>query len=184
MIESLVADEFDMTTCQEMAVDHAFALPLALLWPGAGSRPVRTVPININHIQYPLPTPARCHKLGVAIGRAIESFDEDLRVLIIGSGGLSHQLDGERAGFLNREFDLLCLDRIVSDPGALARYSIADIVRLAGAQGTELLTWLAMRGALTGEVTERHHHYHVPVSNTATAVIVLEDRRSAVAMSQ
>jgi len=164
-----------------MAVDHAFALPLTLLWPGKDSRPVRTVPITINHVQYPLPKPARCYKLGAAIGRAIASFDEDLRVLIVGSGGLSHQLDGERAGFINRKFDLLCLDQIVRDPEAIACYSIADIVRLSGAQGTELTTWLAMRAALTGEVTERHHNYHAPVSNTATAVMVLENRSLALA---
>lgn len=181
VIESLVADEFDITMCQEMAVDHAFVLPLALLWPGKNSRPVRTVPITVNHIQHPLPTPARCYKLGAAIGRAIESFDEELRVLIVGSGGLSHQLDGERAGFINKKFDLQCLDQIVHDPEAIARYSVADIVRLSGAQGTEFTTWLAMRAALTGEVTERHHNYHVPVSNTATAVTVLENRRLALA---
>ena len=92
LIESLVADEFDITTCQEMRIDHAFTLPLALLWPGAGMRPVRTVPIVINHVQHPLPTPSRCYKLGAAIGRAIESFDDDSRVVVIGSGGLSHQL--------------------------------------------------------------------------------------------
>jgi protocatechuate 4,5-dioxygenase, beta chain len=181
LIESLVADEFDITTCQEMRVDHAFTLPLTLLWPGKGARPVRTVPVVINHVQYPLPTPKRCYKLGAAIGRAIQSFDDDLRVVVIGSGGLSHQLDGERAGFLNPPFDRLCMDRLVNDPEALARYSVADIVRLAGAQGTELSTWLAMRAALQGTVVERHQSYHVPISNTATAVMVLENAGAAVA---
>ena len=175
LIESLVADEFDITTCQEMRVDHAFTLPLALLWPGAGMRPVRTVPIVINHVQHPLPTPARCYKLGAAIGRAIESFGDDSRVVVIGSGGLSHQLDGERAGFLNPEFDKLCLDQLVNDPVAFTRYSVADIVRLGGAQDTEFTTWLAMRAALGGRVVERHQQYHVPVSNTATAVLLLEN---------
>lgn len=177
LIESLVAQEFDITTCQEMRVDHAFTLPLMLLWPGTGARPIRTVPVVINHVQYPLPTPARCYKFGEAIGRAIESFDEELRVLVIGSGGLSHQLDGERAGFLNPEFDRFCLERLVSDPGALARYSVTDLVRLAGAQGTEFTTWLAMRAALAGPVVNRHQSYQAPISSTATAVMLLENGR-------
>ena len=181
LIESLVADEFDITSCQEMRVDHAFTLPLALLWPGDGRRPVRTVPVVINHVQHPLPTPARCYKLGAAIGRAIESFDEDARVVIIGSGGLSHQLDGERAGFLNPDFDKLCLDHLADDPIAFTRYSVADIVRLGGAQDTEFTTWLAMRAALTGRVIERHRRYHAPVSNTATAVMLLENETPAAA---
>ncbi|HZL96420.1 MAG TPA: class III extradiol dioxygenase family protein, partial [Vicinamibacterales bacterium] len=98
VIESLVNDEFDITSCQEMFVDHAFTVPLALLWPG-DRRPVKTVPVAVNTVQHPLPTPARCFKLGHALGRAIASYPEDLRVVVIGTGGLSHQLDGERAGF-------------------------------------------------------------------------------------
>jgi protocatechuate 4,5-dioxygenase beta chain len=175
LIDSLVNDEFDITMCQEMLVDHAFTVPMSLLWPKSGARPVTTVPIAINTVQFPLPSPARCHKLGKAIGRAIESYDEDLRVIVVATGGLSHQLDGTRAGFINKKFDLMCLQRIVSDPEALAQYSARDLVRDAGAQGVELLTWFAMRGAMTGKVTERHHSYHVPISNTAAAVMVLEN---------
>jgi protocatechuate 4,5-dioxygenase beta chain len=175
LIESLVADEFDITSCQEMLVDHAFTVPMALLWPKPGWRPVRTVPVAVNTVQFPLPSPARCYKLGKAIGRAIESFDEDLRVLVVATGGLSHQLDGERAGFINRTFDHMCLEKIVSEPETLTRYSAHDLVRNAGAQGVELLMWFVMRGALTGEVLEKHHSYHVPVSNTAAAVMVLEN---------
>lgn len=175
LIESLVAGEFDITTCQEMFVDHGFTVPMALLWPKEGSRPVRTVPISVNTVQFPLPTPARCYKFGNAIGRAIESFDEDLRVLVVGTGGLSHQLDGERAGFINKEFDLMCIDKIVNDAQALTRYSTRELVRHSGAQGVELLNWLVMRGALTGEVSEKHSSYHIPISNTAAAVVVLEN---------
>lgn len=176
LIKSLVADEFDITMCQEMLVDHAFTVPMSLLWPTPGSRPVTTVPVAINTVQFPLPSPMRCYKLGKAIGRAIEAYDEDIRVVVIGTGGLSHQLDGERAGFINKKFDLMCLEKIVSDPLTLARYTARDLVRDAGAQGVELLMWFAMRGAMTGQVTEKHHSYHVPVSNTAAAVMLLENK--------
>jgi protocatechuate 4,5-dioxygenase beta chain len=174
MIESLIADEFDMTICQEMLVDHAFTVPMALLWPGKDRRAVRTVPISVNTVQIPLPTPARCFKLGQAIGRALESFPEDQRVVIIGTGGLSHQLDGMRAGFINKKFDRMCIEKIVKDPDYLTTYSVADLIRESGAQGVELLMWLVMRGALRG-VEEIHTSYHVPISNTAAAVMVLEN---------
>jgi protocatechuate 4,5-dioxygenase beta chain len=175
VIESLVADEFDVTTCQEMLVDHAFTVPLALLWPDRSKMTVRTLPISINTVQHPLPSPARCYKLGQAVGRAIESYPEDIGVVVLATGGLSHQLDGQRAGFINKEFDLMCLDKIVDDPLALAKYSIHDLVRLAGTQGVELIMWLAMRGALTGNVAAVHRHYHIPVSNTAAGLLVLEN---------
>jgi protocatechuate 4,5-dioxygenase, beta chain len=175
IIESLVADEFDVTTCQEMLVDHAFTIPLALLWPGADNRPVRTIPIAVNTVQHPLPSPARCFKFGQAVGRAIASYQPDLKVLVVGTGGLSHQLDGKRAGFINKEFDLWCLDKLVSDPAALAGRSSLEIVEEAGTQGVALLNWIAMRGALTGRVSKLHSSYHVPVSNTAGALLVLEN---------
>jgi protocatechuate 4,5-dioxygenase beta chain len=183
LIESLVADEFDVTMCQEMLVDHGFTIPLALLWPEPNARPVRTVPIAINTVQHPLPSPARCLRFGQAIGRAIQSYDCDLDVLVVGTGGLSHQLDGERAGFINREFDLMCMDRLVSDPEALSRYSSLQIVEQAGSQGVELLNWIAMRGALTGEVGKLHSNYHIPISNTASALLVLENRAAASEMT-
>jgi len=175
IINSIVGDEFDVTTCQEMLVDHAFTVPMSLLYPGGGAWPVRVVPVEINTVQHPLPSPARCFKLGQAIGRAIESYDENLRVLIVGTGGLSHQLDGARAGFINKPFDLMCLDRLVDDPEKLTRYSILELVELAGSQGVELLNWLAMRGALPGRVSLVHRNYHIPISNTATGLLVLEN---------
>jgi len=173
LIESLISEEFDLTTCQEMLVDHAFVVPMTLLWPDG--RPIRAIPVAINTVQFPLPTPARCFKLGKAIGRAIESFNEDLRVVVIGSGGMSHQLDGERAGFINRKFDITCLDQIVDDAATLSQMSVAELVLMAGVQGVELLNWLAMRGAMTGSVSEKHRNYHVPISNTAAAVMILEN---------
>ena len=176
IIESVVADEFDPVTCQEMLVDHGFTLPMKLFWPGEEPWPVRVVPVSVNTVQHPLPSPARCLKFGQSIGRAIASYPEDLRVVVIGTGGLSHQLDGARAGFINKEFDLMCMEKIVSDPQALARYSTLDLVRLAGAQGVELMNWLVARGALTGSVEKVHSNYHIPISNTATGMLVLENR--------
>ncbi len=175
LIESLLKDEFDPTTCQEMLVDHAFTIPMALLWPGGGPWPVRTVPICINTVQHPLPSAARCFKLGRAVGRAIERWQSDSKVLIVGTGGLSHQLDGARAGYINRDFDLMCMDRMVHDPAALTRYSNTDLVSLAGSQGVELLMWLAARGALHSRVASLHSNYHIPISNTASAVMLLEN---------
>jgi len=174
IIEQLVNEEFDITSCQEMRVDHAFTVPIALLWPGTQRR-VKTVPVAVNTVQHPLPTPNRCFKLGQALGRAIASYPEDLRVVVLGTGGLSHQLDGERAGFINKEFDLECLEKIVNDPEALTKYTIHDLVRLAGTQGVELIMWLVMRGALSTRVRQVHRHYHIPVSNTGAGLLLLEN---------
>jgi len=174
--KSLVADEFDMTICQEMLVDHAFTIPLSLLWPGANNRPVRTIPISVNTVQHPLPSAARCLKLGQAVGRAIDSYEKDVNVLIVGTGGLSHQLDGKRAGFINKKFDLMCLEALQQHPEQLTGYSNIDLVELAGTQGVEILNWIAMRGALTGRVSKVHSNYHIPISNTASALLVLENQ--------
>ena len=175
VIESLVADEFDIATCQEMLVDHAFTVPLSLLWPERSKMSIKMLPIAVNTVQHPLPSPSRCYKLGQAVGRAIESYPDDLGVVVIATGGLSHQLDGERAGYINKKFDLMCLDKIVADPLALAKYSIHDLVEHAGTQGVELIMWLVMRGALAGKVAKVHSHYHIPVSNTAAGLVVLEN---------
>jgi protocatechuate 4,5-dioxygenase beta chain len=178
LINALVADEFDITICQEMLVDHAVTIPMALMWPGE-HWPIRIVPVSINTVQHPLPSLRRCLNLGRAVGRAIETYAGNLRVMIAGTGGLSHQLDGKRAGFINTKFDQFCMDKIVNEPELLARYSVHNVVEEAGAQGVEFLNWMAMRGALTGRVTEMHRNYHVPISNTAAATMVLENRASA-----
>jgi protocatechuate 4,5-dioxygenase beta chain len=173
VIEQLVADEFDVTTCQRMKVDHALTLPLALFWPGEGPPPVRVVPIAMNHVQHPLPSPKRAYALGESVGRALATWDADVRVVVVGTGGLSHQLDGQRAGFINKPFDLMCMDALVDEPRKLTKYSALDIVREAGAQGTELMAWIAARAALGGKVTKVHSNYHVPISNTAAGLLAL-----------
>ena len=178
LINALVADEFDITMCQDMLVDHAVTIPMALMWPDQNF-PVKIVPVEINTVQHPLPSLKRCLALGRSIGRAIEAYRPDLRVMIVGTGGLSHQLDGKRAGFINKEFDQLCLDKVVGEPEALARYSIHDWVEEAGAQGVEFLNWMAMRGALTGQVREVHRNYHIPISNTAAATVVYTNEKEA-----
>jgi protocatechuate 4,5-dioxygenase beta chain len=173
LIESLVAEEFDLTTCQEMKVDHAFTLPMALLWPDQ-HWPVRVVPVCINTVQAPLPSAARCYRLGEAIGRAVESFDTNERVVVIGTGGLSHQLDGERAGFINKAFDLKFIDRLASDPTWATKFSTHELVEQTGTQGVELLMWLATRAALGAKAHTLHSNYHIPISNTASGLMLME----------
>jgi len=178
LIESLVAQEFDVTTCQEMLVDHAFVVPMQLLWPSGPPWPVRTVPVCINTVQHPLPSAHRCYGLGQALGRAIQAYDEDVNVLVLGTGGLSHQLDGERAGFINKEFDLLCLEKLVDEPEALTGYSNLELVELAGTQGIEILMWIAARATLSSSVAQVYRNYHIPISNTASGVLVMEPGRA------
>ncbi|MFT3720447.1 class III extradiol dioxygenase family protein [Pseudorhodoferax sp.] len=176
VIETLIDAEFDVVTCQEMLVDHACTLPLKLLWP-EGEVPVQIVPVCINTVQFPLPKASRVYALGQAVGRAIASWDSDRRVAVVASGGLSHQLDGERAGFINKPFDLQFLDSLESNPQWATQFSVHELVEKSGTQGVELLMWLAMRGALTAagpKVRRIHTNYHIPISNTATAVMALE----------
>lgn len=172
LIEHLVDREFDITTCQEMLVDHGFALPLKLFWPQGA--PVATVPICINTVQHPLPSARRCYALGQAVGEAIASWDSELKVVVIGTGGLSHQLDGARAGFINKPFDLKFMDSLVRDPEWATQYSIHELVEKTGTQGVELLMWLATRGAVPGPVRKVHTNYHIPISNTAAGMMALE----------
>lgn len=172
LIEHLVDREFDITTCQEMLVDHGFALPLKLFWPQGA--PVATVPICINTVQHPLPSARRCYALGQAVGEAIASWDSELKVVVIGTGGLSHQLDGARAGFINKPFDLKFMDSLVQDPEWATQYSIHELVEKTGTQGVELLMWLATRGAVPGPVRKVHTNYHIPISNTAAGMMALE----------
>jgi len=174
LINALVAREFDVTTCQEMLVDHAVTLPLKLLWPEDGPCPMRIVPVCINTVQYPLPSATRCYKLGQAVGEAIAAWKSDARVLVIGSGGLSHQLDGQRAGFINKDFDLAFMESLINDPKWVTQYSNEELVEKAGTQGVELLMWLAARAALPGAVRKVHANYHIPISNTAAGLMVME----------
>ena len=171
LIDCLIDGEFDLTTCQEMLVDHAFTLPMKLLWPDG--RAPAAVPLCINTVQFPLPGARRVWALGEALGRAIRSWDSEQRVVVIGSGGLSHQLDGQRAGFINKDFDQRFLRSLVDDPTWATRYSIRDLVELSGSQGVELLMWLAARATLGERVRLVHRNYHIPISNTAAATLAL-----------
>jgi protocatechuate 4,5-dioxygenase beta chain len=172
LIDSLIAEDFDLTTCQEMVVDHAFTLPMALLWPSQ-VWPVKVVPVCINTVQFPLPSAKRCYALGEAIGRAVRSWKSDQRVMVLGTGGLSHQLDGQRAGFINRDFDLQFMESLLHDPRWATQYSIHELVEKAGTQGVELLMWLAARWTLGETVRRVHQNYHIPISNTASGLMVM-----------
>lgn len=174
LIERLVADDFDITSCQKMRVDHALTIPFELAWPDAAAWPVRLVPVSINTVQHPLPSAARCLALGRSIHRALAAWHGDERIVIIGTGGLSHQLDGERAGFVNPDYDRFCLDHLARDPEALTQDTVLDIIRKAGSQGVEVLNWIAARGALGPMTREIHRNYHIPISNTAAATLLLE----------
>ena len=174
IIDKVIERDFDLVTCQEMVIDHALSLPLALLWPDQ-KWPVRIVPVCINTVQFPLPSAKRCYALGEAVGDAIRSWQGNERVLIMGTGGLSHQLDGERAGFINKDFDLKFMESLVADPRWATQYSIHELVEKTGTQGVELVMWLAARGALgNGPAKRVHQNYHIPISNTASGLMVLE----------
>ena len=176
LINQLIEREFDLVTCQDMLVDHACTLPLKLFWP-EGECPVSIVPININTVQFPLPSAKRVYALGKAVGEAIANWDSDKKVAVLASGGLSHQLDGERAGFINKAFDLQFMDSLGSNPEWATQFTSLELVEKTGTQGVELLMWLAMRAALTGaapRVREVHRNYHIPISNTATGLMVFE----------
>jgi protocatechuate 4,5-dioxygenase beta chain len=173
--ESLIEQEFDIATCQEMLVDHGFIIPMALMWRHLPKWPVKGIPLAVNTVQHPIPSAQRCFKIGQALRKAIESYPEDLKVVIFGTGGMSHQLQGERAGMINVEYDLQCMDSVINDPEWLASQKTVEIIEQAGTEGVEVIHWLVMRGALHPNVNVVHKHYHVPVSNTGAGVLVLEN---------
>ena len=173
--QSTILDEFDMTIVNRMDVDHGLTVPLSLLFGQPSAWPVKVIPLAVNVVQYPPPTGNRCYHLGRAIRKAVESFDEDLNVMVWGTGGMSHQLQGPRAGLINREFDTQFLDRLTTDPEGLAKLPHLDYVREAGSEGIELVMWLIMRGALEADAREIYRFYHVPASNTAVGHIILEN---------
>ncbi len=173
--QSLIEQDFDLTIVNRMDVDHGLTVPLSLLFGTPRAWPCRVIPFAVNVVQYPPPSGARCYRLGAAIRRAVESFDEDLNVQIWGTGGMSHQLQGPRAGLINREFDTAFLDEIVNDPERLAQRPHLDYLRHAGSEGIELVMWLIMRGALDARVRQVHRFYHVPASNTAVGHLILEN---------
>ena len=173
LAESLILDEFDLTLMYEMDVDHGLTVPLSLVYGQPEEWPVKVIPLAVNVVQYPPPTGHRCFRLGQAIRRAVQSYGEDITVHVWGTGGMSHQLQGPRAGFINKEFDAAFLDRLVSDPEELAKIPHLEYVREAGSEGIELVMQLIMRGALGERAEELYRFYHVPGSNTAVGHIVL-----------
>lgn len=172
--QSLILDEFDMTIVNEMDVDHGLTVPLSLMFGQPGVWPVRVVPLAVNVITYPPPSGNRCWALGEAIARAVVSFPEDLDVQVWGTGGMSHQLQGPRAGLINAEWDNRFLDGLAGEGDALRHLAHIEYLREAGSEGIELVMWLIMRGALGPATRCLHRHYHVPASNTAVGHIVLE----------
>lgn len=173
--QSLILDEFDLTIMNRMDVDHGLTVPLSLMYGQPEAWPARIIPLAVNVIQYPPPTGVRCYRLGQALARAVESYPEKLNVQVWGTGGMSHQLTGARAGLINREFDARFLDQLTADPDSLRALAHADYVREAGSEGVELVMWLVMRGALSEGARELHRFYHVPASNTAVGHIVLRN---------
>ena len=172
--ESLVWDEFDITVCQELAMDHGLLVPMNLCWDHRPDWPIKVVPLQINVLQHPLPTGRRCYKLGQALRRAVESYPGDERVLVIGTGGMSHQLNGERFGFMNESWDQRFLDMIEAEPDKVAEISHQELMELGGAESVELIMWLTMRGALTPKVKRIDRGYYNPMT-TGIAVLTLED---------
>jgi len=174
LAESLVYDEFDLTICQELKVEHGFLVPMNLCLPHAPDWPVATVPLEVNVIQHPLPTAARCYRLGQAIRRAVEASERDHRVVILGTGGMSHQLQGRRFGYMNPTFDAEFLERIEHDPEGLAKITHQELMEQAGAEGVELIMWLVMRGALSPDARRVHRNYYAPMT-TGMGLITFEE---------
>ena len=178
--QSVIQDDFDLTIVNRMPVDHGLTVPLSLMCGQPDAWPCPVIPFAVNVVQYPVPSGRRCFNLGRAIRKAVASFDAPLNVQIWGTGGMSHQLQGPRAGLINREFDNAFLDQLIADPATLAQKPHIDYVREAGSEGIELVMWLIARGAMSAEFDKRaprvaHRFYHVPASNTAVGHLILEN---------
>ncbi|ABQ34842.1 MULTISPECIES: class III extradiol dioxygenase subunit beta [Bradyrhizobium] len=181
--QSVIQDDFDLTIVNKMDVDHGLTVPLSLIFGQVDAWPCPVIPFAVNVVQYPVPSGRRCFMLGKAIRKAIESYDEPLNVQIWGTGGMSHQLQGPRAGLINREWDNMFLDKLINDPEGLSKVPHIDYVREAGSEGIELVMWLIARGAMSdvnetkkgNAPTVRHRFYHVPASNTAVGHLILEN---------
>jgi protocatechuate 4,5-dioxygenase beta chain len=177
--QSVILDEFDLTICNKMEVDHGMTVPMNLLFGKVDKDahwPCPVVPLAVNVVMYPPPTGHRCFMLGRAIRKAVESYPEDLKVVIFGTGGLSHQISGPRAGLINSKWDKSFLDNLSKDPQKLVKIPHIDYMREAGAEGIEMVMWLVMRGALDDKADEIYRFYTVPASNTAVGHIILANR--------
>jgi protocatechuate 4,5-dioxygenase beta chain len=177
--QSVILDEFDLTVINKMEVDHGLTVPMNLMFGSPSEWPCPVIPLAVNVVLYPPPTGNRCFNLGRAIRKAVESYPEDLRVVVFGTGGMSHQISGPRAGLINSKFDKAFLDNLSKDPKKLARIPHLEYMREAGAEGIEMVMWLIMRGALDDKVEEVYRFYTVPASNTAVGHIILENRGGA-----
>jgi len=183
--QSVILDEFDLTIVNKMEVDHGMTVPMNLLFGQPKDEwPCPVIPLAVNVVMYPPPTGHRCYMLGKAIRKAVESYPEDLKVVIFGTGGLSHQISGPRAGLINSKWDKNFLDNLSKDPKKLTRIPHIDYMREAGAEGIEMVMWLIMRGALEDKVDEVYRFYTVPASNTAVGHIILENKRKAAGKSK
>ena len=180
--QSVIQQDFDLTLVNKMDVDHGLTVPLSLMCGEPKAWPFRVIPFAVNVVQYPVPSGMRCFRLGQAIRKAVESYDEDLNVQIWGTGGMSHQLQGPRAGLINREWDNRFLDRLIAEPEELAKVPHIEYVEEAGSEGIELVMWLIARGAMAdvaggGKPEVKHRFYHVPASNTAVGHLILENKQ-------
>jgi protocatechuate 4,5-dioxygenase beta chain len=179
--QSVILDEFDLTIVNKMEVDHGLTVPMNLMFGSPKEWPCPVIPLAVNVVLYPPPTGHRCFMLGRAIRKAIESYPEDLKVVIFGTGGMSHQISGPRAGLINSKFDKAFLDNLTKDPQKLARMPHLEYMREAGAEGIEMVMWLIMRGALDDNIKEVYRFYTVPASNTAVGHIILENTKRGTA---
>ena len=174
--QSVIQDDFDLTIVNKMDVDHGLTVPLSLMCGQPQAWPCPVIPFAVNVVQYPVPSGRRCYQLGKAIRNAVESFDRPLNVQIWGTGGMSHQLQGPRAGLINKDWDNRFLDRLIAEPEALAQVPHIEYVREAGSEGIELVMWLIARGAMSDKPPKvLHRFYHVPASNTAVGHLILEN---------
>ncbi|MBZ0143099.1 MAG: protocatechuate 3,4-dioxygenase [Rhodocyclaceae bacterium] len=176
--QSVIMDDFDLTIVNRMDVDHGLTVPLSLMCGQPSEWPCPVIPFAVNVVQYPVPSGRRCYQLGKAIRKAAESYDAPLKVQVWGTGGMSHQLQGPRAGLINREWDNAFLDRLIADPAGLSQMPHIDYVREAGSEGIELVMWLIARGAMSDKPPKvAHRFYHVPASNTAVGHLILENQQ-------
>jgi protocatechuate 4,5-dioxygenase beta chain len=174
--QSVIQDDFDLTIVNKMDVDHGLTVPLSLMCGQAQAWPCPVIPLAVNVVLYPVPSGKRCWNLGRAIRKAVESYDAPLNVQVWGTGGMSHQLQGPRAGLINKAWDNRFLDRLIDEPATLAEVPHIEYVAEAGSEGIELVMWLIARGAMSDEPPRvRHRFYHVPASNTAVGHLILEN---------
>lgn len=176
LAEHLIFDEFDIVQSYELDIDHGCTVPLSILYGDKVEEwPCQIIPLYVGVIQYPQPSGNRCYNLGKALRKAIDAFPEDLKVAVVGTGGLSHQLQGPRAGLLNADYDKKWLDSLVNEPHKTKDISLTELIREAGSEGAEAIMWLVMRGAMNEKVNEVYRFMHLPVSNTNYSLTILEN---------